>query len=302
MNLKELTWPLRLYWDLPYAAPGCHYDEVICNGMIETKILYLGLNDPSSSISPACLRILDCLQGKNIAVSLTLRGSAFGPHVMALLADKKIKNLLVGISSLDEALQMIGRLRDSGPDARRTGLSFNIDRGNWRDIPELVSLCLDEGVSELVFPIQRHQAGEDCFFTTPAERVDLGSRLLSVALGGIRLTIHDPFLWDVFFPGTDYPEGGCQAANSMLYITSEYTVWPCPVFPSELGDLRKTPLREIVLSEKKKILRVSLLSLPQECVTCGQSLRCFGGCRGRALVHAGSLERADPSCPDQSRN
>lgn len=302
MNLKELTWPLQLYWDLLPEASAYLCDNEICNGMLEAKILYLGLSDTSSCISPACINILDCLQGKNIAISLTLRTSAVGPDVMALLADKKIKTLLIGVSSLDAARLAVARLRDSGPEARRMGLSFDIDKDNYRDIPELISLCIEKGVPELVFPIQRHKAGEDCFFTGPTQRADLITRLGSVALSGIRLTVHDPFLWNVFYPETDYPEGGCQAANSMLFITSAYKVWPCPVFPSELGDLQKRSLKEIILSENKKRLRMSLLSPPKECIACGQSARCFGGCRGRALVSSGSLECADPSCAGLSRN
>jgi GeoRSP system SPASM domain protein len=82
----------------------------------------------------------------------------------------------------------------------------------------------------------------------------------------------------------------------MLYISPSYKVYPCPAMPIELGDLHETSLREIILSGKKKQLRNSLLSPPGECAVCDRAGNCLGGCRGRAYVMTGSLDRSDPAC------
>jgi GeoRSP system SPASM domain protein len=139
-------------------------------------------------------------------------------------------------------------------------------------------------------------AGTEGFYIKGKERDALSLKISRIDFRTIRVTIHDPFLWKVFYPDTDYHEGGCQAANSLLYISPEYRVYPCPAMSIELGDLHETTLRKIVLSATKKELRRSLLNPPTECVACNHGNTCLGGCRGRAFASANSLSRSDPAC------
>jgi GeoRSP system SPASM domain protein len=176
------------------------------------------------------------------------------------------------------------------------GISFEVTQENFHEIPDVVSCCVQNGIRNLVFPIQRLETGKDVFCGCRKDREEISRGLEGLDRRGLQLTIHDPFLWEVFYPDTDYHEGGCQAANSMLYISPSYKVWPCPAMPVELGDLHETSLREIVLSGGKKHLRSLLLSPPGECGECERVEKCLGGCRGRAYAMTGSLDRPDPAC------
>ena len=296
MNLKELAWPVRIYWDLPQSPsdPGLCLD--ICEQILAIKILFLSLREPSSPISPACMEMFDRLRGHTIGVSLTLSGSALSPSVVTRLSDSMIKSLLINTTSLSEVRSAVETITHSGKSGLPVGISFEIKRDNYGDIPRIVSLCLDHGIRDLVFPIQRLMRGWDIFYLTSEEMREISHRLRTIDYRKSRITIHDPFLWKVFYPDTDYHEGGCQAANSMLYISPEYRVFPCPAMPLDLGDLHGTTLREIILSERRKELRSSLLDLPTECAGCDQANKCLGGCRGRAFVLDGSLTRIDPAC------
>jgi GeoRSP system SPASM domain protein len=114
--------------------------------------------------------------------------------------------------------------------------------------------------------------------------------------GGINLTIHDPFLWRAFNPGIPFPQGGCQAANTMIAISSDGSVYPCPSLPVKLGTIGKTALKEIVASSEKRAFRRKLLEIPSGCCECAENNECRGGCRGRAFMQHGSLDGIDSAC------
>lgn len=296
MNLNELTSPVRIYWDLPEGPSDSGFCKKICEEIIEIKILFLSLRD-SSSVSKPCLPlILDVLKGKNISLSLTLSGQFLTPLLFDMIDGPGVKPLLLNTVSLSEvrsSLKLIEQLRNSGLSA---GISFDITGKNFRQIPDVVRFCLDNGITDLVFPIQRLKRWEENFCITGKDREHLSQKLGELDYRRLRITIHDYFLWQVFYPEMDYHEGGCQAANSMLYISPFFKVYPCPAMPMELGDLQETTLREIILSETKKELRQSILRPPDECAGCGEINKCLGGCRGRAFALAGSLNLTDPAC------
>lgn len=295
MNLKELASPVRIYWDLAQAPCDCVNCLKICEQIVEIKILFLSLRSPASSLSP-CLAILDKLKDKNIAVCLTIPGSALNPSMLARLLDTRIKTLLIDASSFSEVRSSVDKIGQYGNSRLHPGISFDIGKDNFREITDVVSFCLNNRISDLVFPIQGIVARRDFFYINRKEREELAAHLSRIDHRKVRITIHDPFLWEAFYPYTDYHEGGCQAANSMLYISPEYRVYPCQAMPVELGDLNETTLRQIILSGKKKELRNSLLNPPEECAACDQVNKCLGGCRGRAFASAGSLSRRDPAC------
>jgi GeoRSP system SPASM domain protein len=176
------------------------------------------------------------------------------------------------------------------------GISFLVDRENFRDLPEAVSICRDKEITRMVIPMQRLLKTTACFSTDTHERQKLTERISREDLQEINLTIHDPFLWKVFYPKAEFPEGGCQAANSMIYISSEGDVYPCPLLPLKLGSLNKNKLKEMMASSQKRELRELLAVPPEGCRDCVEVKQCAGGCRGRAYVFAGSLSVPDPSC------
>jgi GeoRSP system SPASM domain protein len=296
MNLRELPSPLRIYWDLPEASPDSALCRRICEEIIEAKMLFLSLRDPGSAVGCSCREILEALKGGSIGISLTLPGAAATPSFLAGLSGSAATTLLIDASSMDEVRSSFGKKEGYAKGMVVPGVSFVCSRQNYREIPGVVSFCLREGIRDLVFPIQRFGAGAGGAYLDREEGDELAAKLRAMDYRSMRITIHDPFLWQIFYPEADYHEGGCQAANSMLYLSPDYKVYPCPAMPLDLGDLRETTLVEIINSAKKKELRRSLLRPPGDCAPCPQADKCLGGCRGRALASAGFLERRDPAC------
>lgn len=291
MNLKELARPVRIYWDLPEESSDPVFCEKICGDIIAEKALFLGLRGVSPAAGASVRGVIERLRNGKMAVSLTVSSSVFqsfaeNPH-------SYVRGLFIETTSLEEvraAVKEIGQIENAS-----FGISFGITEENFMEIPDVVSSCLEAGVPQLMFPIQRLRPGGG-FYMDAKGRNDLSLKLGKTDHSRLRITIHDPFLWQIFYPGADYHEAGCQAANSMLYISAEYKVYPCPAMPIELGDLRVMPLGEIISSEKKKGLRKALLDPPQGCAACEKVGRCFGGCRGRAFALTGMLDIPDPAC------
>jgi GeoRSP system SPASM domain protein len=137
----------------------------------------------------------------------------------------------------------------------------------------------------------------DCFYLSRHEREELAARLQEFEIpADLKLIIHDPFLWRVFYPSVAFPDGGCQAANTMLYISREVDVYPCPTLPVIIGNLMRTSLKEIIQSDLKKDVRKMLISAPRGCGDCKELDQCKGGCRGRTYAMKTSLNEPDPSC------
>lgn len=293
MNLKELTWPVRIYWDLPDQNTGTPLGEKIGEELIALKILFLSLRSPDAD---ACAGILGKVKGGNMAVSLTLPGSALTAQLLASLPKTGVRTLLAEFSSFQDAAAWYERETISADKGKSPGLAFDVKRTNYHEIPDVVSLCLRRGIGDLVFPIQRLTGDDEAFCPTGEMRAGMAALLAGMDYRRLHITIHDPFLWQVFFPDAPYHEGGCQAANSMLYISPEYKVHPCPAMPLELGDLHDTAFRQIIRSGRKKDLRRLLKEPAGDCAGCDLAENCLGGCRGRALAMTASLDHRDPAC------
>ncbi len=295
MNLRELRWPLRIYWDLP-ESPDPGLCLKVCDELVEVRILFLSLRVGSLSAKQCCMDIIDRLKGRNIGLSVTVSDSAMLDSALKKLKDKTLKALLAEASSLHDVRSLLGRMCRREEGYQSFGVSFELTQENFCEIPQVVYCCVQNGIRDLVFPIQRLETGSGVFCVKRTDREEISRGLEGLDRSRLRLTVHDPFLWEIFFPDTDYHEGGCQAANSMLYISPLHKVRPCPAMPVELGDLRETSLKEIILSEEKKRLRSLLLSPPGECSVCDRSSKCLGGCRGRTYAMTGSMAESDPAC------
>lgn len=86
----------------------------------------------------------------------------------------------------------------------------------------------------------------------------------------------------------------CLAGRGYFRITPQGRVTPCPYIPEVVGDLAKTPLREIW--ERHPLLLRLRTELPAgKCGDCDFRYGC-GGCRARALARHGDLFAEDPNC------
>lgn len=297
MNTTELTSPIRVYWDIdPGSRDVIPRYPRICDELAGNKILALNLTEAAPAVSPGCISILEKLSGKQMAIALTLSPAALNAETIELLRKNGVKTVLVRSASLADLDQIAGLRKQ--PDAPRSlGISFEVDRNNYADLPEVLAFCVRNEISPLVLPMQRLLNGHDCFYLTAEKGRELAGRIARIEKPSwLKITIHDPFLWRTFFPMVEFPNGGCHAANTMLYISPQADVYPCPSLPVKLGNLLQGTLKEIIRSERKKELRKRLASPPRECGGCEALASCKGGCRGRAYRLTNSLNSPDPAC------
>jgi len=290
MNLPELSTPIRLYWDIT-PLPDIPVDLTrICGEIISLKILSLDLTASGSDVLPdSCFEIIEQCRTAHLPVTLTLSPEALTEATSLRLAANPPKELLFRINDTDDL--------PSALPAEIDGISFPVTEQNWRQLPELFRFAFEQGCKRLVLPMQRLYTGEQPFHLTRRELETLILELSPIprhpAMG---VTVHDPFLWRGVFPETPFPQGRCQAANTMLSISPHGIVYPCPTMPLPLGDLKKESLRDIARGSAKKELRAHLLRLPEGCSSCEEAAACKGGCRGRGERLSGSWDGIDPAC------
>ncbi|UFS70312.1 SPASM domain-containing protein [Geomonas sp. RF6] len=292
--MMELSVPIRVYWDLPAPPAAPSFDHLaLCDELVALQVLALNLWQPGAEVSAATIQVVERLAKERIAVNLTLSGDTVA-RSLETVSRLKVKSLLLDVSGIEELCSLDRSVLDAGMP---TGVSLPLHAGNCREIPEIIRFCLQHGIGELSFPIARAVAGRGVFFLNPAERRFLADALREMELDrGLRLTIHDPFLWKIFYPDKAFPEGGCQAANSMLFVTPEGEVCPCPALPYALGNLGDTTFSAIAKSPQKREVRKALRRFPEECLECAALPTCFGGCRGRGYAAALTFDAADPGC------
>jgi len=286
----ELTLPITVYWDLPPNAPLDDRLLRCCLEILECRPLMLQLYDPSEALGEGVKAILERFRGTPVALSLTIPCSSLPSLVAGIqTALSGIKELLIACDTL-KSLREITALPE-------VGIAFFVNRANWQELPEVVSFCRERGLNRLVLPMQRLYNGEEPFLLNRSEQESLQNSLSAIGgILGLRLTIHDPFLWRAFNPGIPFPQGGCQAANTMIAIAPDWGIYPCPTLPERLGEIGQETLKEIITSPAKKELRRRILENPAACASCPEIAVCRGGCRGRSLVMRGSFDGIDDAC------
>ena len=287
----ELKTPIRIYWDvtpLPAAPPPW---ERACADLLALRVLQVTLRDNGPELAPVTWAILERFQGAPLALVLEATAPARSAAVRGRLAEMGVRLLLVPVDAPAEVatLTLVGPLP--------VGVSWEATGENWRELPALLAACVDHGIAIVSLPMPRLVGAATAFSLSAAEQVELAGLLAAtLEIDRLRLTVHDPFLWRLVYPQTPFPEGGCQAANTMLYLAPDGTVYPCPALPEPLGSLATTSLAELLATPAKGELRRLLQTPPAVCASCPEAATCLGGCRGRGLVTAGSLAAADPGC------
>jgi GeoRSP system SPASM domain protein len=293
--IAELGSPIRTYWDVNESTSASECRR-IARELVANKMLSLQITETGSDLSPSCLAILDSLKNDPLAVSLVAPLSALDAAAISRIQQTTVKVLFAVARALSD-LDAVAALSGTTKGKPAIGLSFPVNRENFRDLPTVLSFCVEQKVPHLLLPMQRLMTDEQCFSFTKAERDELSAKLGEIAKpANLKITIHDPFLWRAFYPTIEFPNGGCQAANTMLYIAPNADVYPCPTLPIKMGSLLLIPLKDLISSAVKKDLRRKILQKPVECETCSENDQCKGGCRGRAHRIAGSLQAPDPAC------
>jgi len=291
MSLPELSTPIRIYWDLTPLPIDPPDHEKIVAGIIELKILNLDITATGDSIPLSCFSVLNRCAVARLGATLTISPSSLSTSAIDMLAHAPPKELLFEVANIYALLSL------KPLPASVSGISFPLDENNWPYVPQVIHFCSEQGIKRLVFPMQRLYKGEAPFHMPAHGLAEIAANLASFqAPPGLRITVHDPFVWRAIFPHTPFPEGRCQAANTMLSIDQNGSVYPCPVMPVSLGNLKEMTLKEIAKGELKKAVRARLLLLPGECAECTAAESCKGGCRGRGERISKTWEALDPGC------
>lgn len=286
----ELASPITIYWDLPSDANEPSPLLAIAADIIACRPLMVNITGTAPPLPHGFKEVLERFREGSVSVILTIPLGGF-ESVRPLVDQGLVRELLLAV---DRVAQLdTGKWEKTLP----LGISFAVTSRNWRELPDLAHQCAGYGITRIVLPMQRLYGDEPPFFLTPREQGELADALDDAGgIEGLTLTIHDPFLWRAFNPGLPFPQGGCQAANTMIAIAPDGGVYPCPALPVRLGTLGEASLKEIIASAARKEFRQRLLEHPGACGGCGEVRVCKGGCRGRAYVMHKSMEGDDPAC------
>jgi len=288
--------PIIVYWDISPSA-GEELLFRIADEIVSSKVLVLHLTDLSPELGLGTRRALERLAGDSPRVVLTARSSAL--RHADILRSLGLRKLYVHLDALDEAvLERIGLLAAEGFDA---GVSFDVSANSLESIPSLLALCIRDGISDVHFPIKRAEGEGGVFIPDPRGMGRLSSGLEGLELGGLNITLHEPFLHGVFSNGGGPAWQGCQGANTMAYISEGLDVTPCPLLTLSMGNLNSLRLEEVFSSPRRMDIRESLSAAPSQCAECEDAPLCKGGCRGRTFTLFGTMDRRDPGCPAAGR-
>ncbi len=295
MNPEQLINPLIVYWDIDPATFDNDIAMLICDELVETGIFVLNLRDTSPALNNGTVNVLKRLRNEQIKINLTATGKAFDDAAMSMIKDPGLAKTYIESDSLESCQSSLPVILNAIDQGIPTGVSFYLIESNIRELPAVISACTENNIKDLKFPI--HRAGRDNLFYPDSETVLwLSKELKKLPLEHLEITIHDPFMWQLFYGKDNSNEEGCNGAKTMIYISGSFDVTPCPILSVPLGNLHHATLKGIFSSEKRQEVRKELSNPPKECSSCSIISTCKGGCRGRVYMLFKSFDKRDPAC------
>ncbi|MBM4344767.1 MAG: radical SAM protein [Deltaproteobacteria bacterium] len=184
---------------------------------------------------------------------------------------------------------------------RAAGISVHVDAfviaETIEEIPTLAQHFSDQGVSVgFGTKVHRDHLGRDGLDRLDLERRQrVRAQQLAWSAGGRPPTVHPPL-------GQRMNQGPCTAGRQSLYISPDGAVWPCVMFPMELGHLRQRRLAEIWRESPQ---RQQILAFDNRqrtaCHDCAGSETCFF-CMGEAFKTTGDFRRAPAHFHSRTRD
>lgn len=296
MNLSNLEVPIIVYWDIsPVIDINQQIIHSICADLVKNEIFILYIWDSSYSLSTTSYRILKKLKNEQINVILTVPYSSLGGFDVKQFVPA-LEKIFIHYESLDKLVIDFVKIQSYEGKIVPAGIAFSVNENNFRDIPGVLILCLKSGIKDIHFPIQRPKPDRLIFYPDDEIIRWLSNEIEDIKTDDLNINVHDPFLWTVFNKRVTENTKGCQGANTMIYISDDLNTTPCPLLPIVFGNLQKTTLTEVFLSDMRKEIRMRLSKPPNECVNCVKLNNCLGGCRGRAYMIYQTFDKKDPAC------
>ncbi|WP_028584013.1 radical SAM/SPASM domain-containing protein [Desulfogranum mediterraneum] len=266
------------------------------------KIIVLG-GEPS--IYPHLREMLSFIDAQGMAIELFTNGSGITPELASFLAEKQARVALklnsrdpeiqdrlagrLGASALIQ--QALAALRGAGYPSRERFLAIStvICRQNIAELPALWQWLRREGIEpffEVITP-QANALDNDWLGVTPAELKTLFTALaeLDQSQFGRSWTPQPPLVGN-----------RCMRHQVSCVVTASGEVMPCVGVTIPLGNIRQTPLGEILAtSQVIADLKNYRQTIKGECRDCEQAAECYG-CRGAAYQLTGDYLASDPTC------
>lgn len=208
-----------------------------------------------------------------------------------------------GFGNFDKALNAISLLKEEG---MKTAVMFVFHRKNYKEVPQLISLC-DElrvnflGITELV-PIGRGNGVRDLLLTPSETRrllIQIAEIQVELIKSGRTLSIDMKRpLWVLIrnrFPEMkDKIGGGCAAGFSGLALLPNGDVMACRRINQVIANIKDQNFFEIWYSSKELWDLRERDSLG-ECSRCKFNKEC-SGCKATSLAIYGNYEKKDIYC------
>lgn len=196
--------------------------------------------------------------------------------------------------SQQATLRAIHLLHDAGVPVK---VDVVVQAATVEEIPEIVSYFSQHGIrTAFGTSIYRDHLGRedlDLLELTPEQRTR-ARELIWRHVGG------DP---DIHAPvRAEDDHGPCGAGRSYLYVSPDGAVWPCVMFPMQLGHLREHSLADIWAHSPERAAIVSWTNRERTgCHSCAGSNMCFY-CPGEAYKNTGDFRKPPPQFHSRTRD
>jgi GeoRSP system SPASM domain protein len=142
MNLKELSSPIRIYWDIgPDKQLLLSNARRIAGEIVSNKILSLQLTESAPVLSQPCLAVLGSLRDTTIAISLVAPIEALNTQTLRLLCELPVRALFVSTTSQDDIGSAADIVRQTAGKPA-LGISFPVTRSNFLKLPDILTSCI----------------------------------------------------------------------------------------------------------------------------------------------------------------
>lgn len=311
----EIEFSLRCNFNCPYCyVPHADYFEnelntdEIQNVILQAKalgahkIIILG-GEPT--IYPHLVEMIDFIKGQGLDVEMFTNGSGVTPELARFLFDNRVR-VVLKMNTFDENLQdklagkkgaskimraALNALKDAGYPSEEAFLAVStiICRPNLPELPQLWQWLRNQKIApyfEIITP-QANALNNRWLFVEPFEIQELFEELARIDRQKYGLQ------WD---PQPPLVGNTCLRHLFSCLVTSKGEVMPCVGLNLSIGNIRKTPLKEILSnSQVLNDLKNYRHTINGPCNTCEKADHCYG-CRGAAYQMTGDYLASDPLC------
>lgn len=201
-----------------------------------------------------------------------------------------------GPGSFNSTLSAIRILRQTGI---AVSVMTTISRSNKDEIPSLISLLGNEGVSTFALERLIPEGNGQKLATevlTIAELRELYEKVYRIALNGssVRILLYRP-LFALLAPDDPTVGALCSAGNNALTVMPDATVYPCRRLPLPIGNVLSDGFFKIWYGSEILWKIRNPNNLKGKCGDCQFLSKCRG-CRAMAYFSKGDFMAEDPQC------